>query len=606
MSEPTPNQEQKSETLMEELIRELSRVPPELRRIWSGLSDRGMFAVLLALWVALFHIYGNSTLGYVNTPSLFGWMKYVLTTSDGDSLGLYMPAIVLVLAYMKRDEIMAAPRQRWWPAVTLVILGLVLHGLGYLVQQTRVSIVGFFIGLYGLIGAVWGRRFLQASFFPFCLFIFCVPLASETERITLPLRLMATHITAFLCRTILGINVIQQGTMIFDAKGHYQYEIAAACSGIKSLSATVAIAIIGGFVSFKSPWRRLVMFVAAFPFAVLGNVLRLSAIIVASEAFGQKAGEFVHDDSILSLLPYVPAIGGVALLMRWLSEGNPKGVAAGTAGVTQVVGTPPLAPSIAAPAFGPGSPWMLVSCMAVMLMGGAFVRHLGANQRLGTPGLKLSSEILKDPNGENVGTNSVLMPVVTGYTPETDPLPRVMLDLLPPDTVYGQRRYRASDSFWIQSSVVLMGSDRSSIHKPQICLLGQGWKIEKQTPMTLRIEKPFPYDLSIMQIQASKTIRTEDGRERTFSSLFVYWFVSGDQLTADHLDRQWWMARDLLTKGLLQRWAYVTYFAACPPGLEQVTFDRMKNFIVEAVPQFQLVQGRPVGVSTPKSSEGRN
>lgn len=592
---------------MEELIRELSRIPPELRRLWAGLSDRGLFLVLLAVWAALFHVYGNSTLGYVNTPSLFGWMKHVLTTSEGDSLGLYMPFIVLVLAYMKRDEIMAAPRERWWPAVSLVVLGLVLHGLGYLVQQTRLSIVGFFVGLYGLLGAVWGRRFLQVSFFPFCLFIFCVPLATETERITLPLRLMATHITSFLCRTVLGINVMQQGTMIFDAQGKYQYEIAAACSGIKSLSATVAIAIIGGFVSFKSPWRRLLMFVAAFPFAVLGNVLRLSAIIVASEAFGQKAGEFVHDDSILSLLPYVPAIGGVALLMRWLSERSPQTAGAATSDMaTDAAVTPEPAQRLAAPAFSPGAARMLVGCVAVMLMGGAFVRHLGANQRLGTPGLKLSSEILKDPNGENVGTNSVLMPVVAGYTPETDPLPRVMLDLLPPDTVYGQRRYRAADNFWIQSSVVLMGSDRSSIHKPQICLLGQGWRIEKQTPMTLRIEKPFPYDLSIMQIQASKTIRTEDGRERTFSSVFVYWFVSGDQLTADHLDRQWWMARDLLTKGLLQRWAYVTYFAACPPGLEQLTFERMKQFIVEAVPQFQLVQGRPAGDSTSKLSEGRN
>jgi hypothetical protein len=34
-------------------------------------------------------------------------------------------------------------------------------------------------------------------------------------------------------------------------------------------------------------------------------------IILAAEMFGQKAGNYVHENSILSLLPYVPAILGV-------------------------------------------------------------------------------------------------------------------------------------------------------------------------------------------------------------------------------------------------------------------------------------------------------
>ena len=590
MAELTQNQNQAPEQGREpeSLTAELAKVVPESRRFLSALPDKLLFVILFGLWCAMFHVYGNSTLGYVNTPSLFVWMNHVFTTSDGDSLGLYMPLIVLALGYMKRGEILAIPFSRWWPALTLVAMGLALHSVGYVVQQTRISIIGFFVGLYGLTGMVWGWRWLAVTFFPFCLFVFCVPLATETERITLPLRLMATKITSVFCHAILGIDVIQQGTMIFDAKGQYQYDIAAACSGIKSLSATVAIALIGGFVSFKATWRRVLMFVLAFPLAVLGNVLRLSAIIVASEAFGQKAGEFVHDNSILSLLPYLPAIGGVALLLRLLAE------PATNSGATAQASISGDAERKANPflTLNRGAGGMLVAGIVVFAFATWFLQDFRSGQRLGTPGLRLSQEILKDPQGKAVGTNSVQMPDgISGFRAETEPLPRVMLDLLPPDTVYGQRRYVASDQFWIQSSVVLMGSDRSSIHKPQICLLGQGWKIDKEIPLKIRIEKPFPYELPIMRLEASKSFRMEDGRERRFSSVFLYWFVSGDQLTADHMDRQWWMARDLLTRGLLQRWAYVTYFAPCAPGLEQVTFERMKNFIIEAVPMYQEVHG---------------
>jgi exosortase len=310
------------------LAEDLQRVPQEARRLWEHLPDKLLFGLLLALWGGLFHFLGNSTIGYVKTTSLFGWTHYVLSTSEADSLGLYIPFLVAGFIYWKRQELIDVPKQRWWPGVTLVALGLLLHCMGYLVQQSRVSIVGFFLGLYGLMGMVWGWRWLTVIFFPFCLFIFCVPLATETERITFPMRLYASQITAFICRSILGMeDLILNGTQLLDAKGRYQYEIAAACSGIKSLSATLAISVIGGFVFFRSFWRRSVTFLAAFPLAVLGNVLRLSAIIVASGAFGRQAGQFVHDNAVLSLLPYIPAVGGVIVLIWLLEEREPGAVA---------------------------------------------------------------------------------------------------------------------------------------------------------------------------------------------------------------------------------------------------------------------------------------
>ena len=292
----------------------------ELAECWRQLPHKGLFFGLAALWIAFFHFLGNSTLGYVNTPSLFGWLDWIYDNTPDDAHGRYIPFLVIALAWWKRKELLALPARHWWPAIGLLVLALILHIFGFLIQQSQVSVVAFFLGLYALIGMVWGPHWMKGTFFPFLLFAFCVPVNNVIGGITFKLRLIATAITSVICKTILGINVVQDGTRIFDGMGRYQYEVAAACSGIRSLTATLALAVIYAFIAFRSPWRRLVMIASAFPFAVLANVFRLSTIIISAEAFGQKAGDTVHENSFLSLLPYVPAIAGILLLGKWLSE----------------------------------------------------------------------------------------------------------------------------------------------------------------------------------------------------------------------------------------------------------------------------------------------
>ena len=103
--------------------------------------------------------------------------------------------------------------------------------------------------------------------------------------------------------------------------------VAAACSGIRSLTVTLAFFSIYGFVAFRVRWKTAVIIGAAFPLAVAGNVFRLALIILAAEVTeaaqagaGQAAGNFVHSNGILSLLPYVPAFVGVLFLGRLIKE----------------------------------------------------------------------------------------------------------------------------------------------------------------------------------------------------------------------------------------------------------------------------------------------
>jgi exosortase len=240
--------------------------------------------------------------------------------SGDDADGNIIPFLVIGLFWWKRRELLALPLKIWLPALLIVGLGLVLHIMGYVAQEPRLSIVALFAGIYGLMGLAWGPAWLRNSFFPFFLFIFSVPLGTISEPITFPLRLFVSTLVEWIAHGILGIGVMRMGTQLFDPLGTYQYDVAAACSGIRSLMAIFLFATVCGFVMFRSPWKRLFMMALAVPLAILGNLLRMLLIIVAAVMGGQEWGNYVHESTLISLVPYLPAFLGLLFVGRWLEE----------------------------------------------------------------------------------------------------------------------------------------------------------------------------------------------------------------------------------------------------------------------------------------------
>lgn len=303
----------------------------EFMDCWQRLPNKGLFFGLLIAWFALFQFLGNSTLGYIKTSSLLEWLHIVYSGEDvsgsDDTHGKYIPFVVLGLFWWKRRQLLSLRLEAWWPGLLLLCLALGLHLFGYMVQQTRVSIIALFVGVYALMGLAWGRQWLRDSFFPFVLFAFCVPLGWSAISITFPLRVLVCKLVVLISGYILQIDVRGVGTALMDPTGRYQYEVAAACSGIRSLFATIAVAIIYAMLCFQPWWKRALLIASAVPLAVLGNTLRMLTIIIAAEFWGQDAGAYVHDGGpygVLSLLPYVAAFAGLMLLGHWLRESPSK------------------------------------------------------------------------------------------------------------------------------------------------------------------------------------------------------------------------------------------------------------------------------------------
>lgn len=297
---------------------------------WQRLPNKGLFLVLLAAWLALFQFLGNATVGYMAHPShsLMSWMYMVYNAAGaedqyGEAHGNLIPFVVLGVLWWKRKELLGGELKEWWPGLFLLGIALAVHVVGFVVQQPRISIMALFLGLYGLTGVAWGPNWLRASFFPFFLFAFMVPLGSLALPITFRLRLLVCQIVESICGNLLCLEITRSGTALMDPSGRFHYEVAAACSGIRSLIATIALSIIYGWLSFSVWWKRGLLLASAIPLAVLGNVVRLLLIIIAASIGGQEAGSAVDKGGplgLISLAPYVPAFAGLLLLGHWLGK----------------------------------------------------------------------------------------------------------------------------------------------------------------------------------------------------------------------------------------------------------------------------------------------
>lgn len=152
---------------------------------------------------------------------------------------------------------------------------------------------------------------------------------------------------------------------------------------------------------------------------------------------------------------------------------------------------------------------------------------------------------------------------------------------LPEDTVIVRKQYALPSGEQIFVTVVLTGARRSSIHRPQWCLPGQGHTIESSRVIEVPFEKRGP--LSVMLLDLTRPVRSASGREQNRTSSYAYWFVGKEHETPYHLQRLIWMAADNIFLGASYRWAFISVAASRMEGSDRHV-KKMSSFIAEFYP----------------------
>ena len=127
--------------------------------------------------------------------------------------------------------------------------------------------------------------------------------------------------------------------------------------------------------------------------------------------------------------------------------------------------------------------------------------------------------------------------------------------LLPDDTEILKKVYRRPDGPQLVAAIVLSGADRTSIHRPQICLVGGGQEITAARRRSLPRAEGGTFEVEVLDLLWRG--RSEDGRDSSRERFFAYWFVGPKRQTASHWTRMFWMGFERIFLGESHRWAYI-------------------------------------------------
>jgi hypothetical protein len=233
------------------------------------------------------------------------------------------------------------------------------------------------------------------------------------------------------------------------------------------------------------------------------------------------------------------------------------------------------------------SKWIVFGvALGMMAVGAELLERSARKTALETPGVRVSAVAIYDEDGKQISTESVVFPKqLPGLTDSPMSMTATEVAMLPRDTTFGRHGYLSGD-LQTEATVVLMGTDRASIHRPQWCLTGAGWAIDRVTRDEISMSRPYSYRLPV-----NKLFLSRGSQGHSIGGVYVYWYVSKDKITAKQLGRLWSATWTALTKGVRERWAYISYFTPCPMDKEQETFEQMEKVIAESAPTFQLVAG---------------
>lgn len=259
-------------------------------------SSVALVLLLIVSLVALYGVQGNTQEVHQHGRSAIGWMVKRWSGSGGDlSHGWIIPLVSLYVIWRRRSALAAAPKAGLRSGYAVVALALLLHWIGVRAQLTRLSLFSMIVLLWGMPLAVYGWGAARQLVFPCAYLLFCIPF-SFLNSMTVPLRLLASSVSAHLLNG-LGIAATRAGTAIYSAAGGgFNFDVADACSGLRSLIALSALTAAYANLTQKGLVRQWILFLAAAPLAIVGNITRIVTVALVAQSFGLDWAMRVYHD----------------------------------------------------------------------------------------------------------------------------------------------------------------------------------------------------------------------------------------------------------------------------------------------------------------------
>jgi exosortase D (VPLPA-CTERM-specific) len=448
----------------------------------------------------------------------FGAMVDSWLGTEEYSHGLLIPPVAAYLIWQRRDDLIRGGFAPSFSGVLLVALGLALQYIGVRSTLTVVEQLSLVVVLWGLVASLGGLRLLRELAVPMLLLLLMVPLPQFLMAdLSARLQLMSSRIGVEVIR-LFGISVFLDGNII--DLGTYRLEVAQACSGLRYLFPMITMALIIAYLFKAALWKRALIVLSSVPITVVMNSLRIGAIGIMVEHWGQGMAEgFLHDFEGWAVFMAGVAVMLVEVILLARIGGDRRRW-------RELLGFAELAvPNRLAPAMTTGwlPPPVMASALLVLAVSVALLLLPG--RALAVPA-RASFDHFPDQIGAWHGQRRTLE--------------RVYLDQLKLSD-YLLSDYSREDSAPINFYVAWYNAQSAgeSAHSPRSCLPGGGWRFTD----VRRVDIALPGQGARL-LRVNRAVIENAGQRE----LMYYWFQQRGRVVTNEYMVKWYLLWDAVTR----------------------------------------------------------
>lgn len=490
-------------------------------------------AVMWAAWPWLALLAAVGCLALLYRESL-AYMVHIWSTDENYGHGFFVPAISLYLIWEKRRALQALPPGGSWWGLPLVLAGLGLYFIGEFATLYVVLHLSLWTVVAGLLLAAVGPAGVRVIAFPLLYLLTMIPLPHFLyQGLSGRLQLISSALGVG-CLQLVGVTAFRDGNVI--DLGPIQLQVVEACSGLRYIFPLASLALLCAYLFRDALWKRALLVLSSFPIAILLNGVRIGAIGVLVELYGQGAAEgFFH-----FFEGWVLFVASLALLFveMWaLAYVGAKGDRRPWFHRFSLGGEPQAAP---APASVAGTPVLLtpalLASLLLLLPAAAAAAQMGAREEA-PPARR---EFLDFPMQ------------LGGWEGRPLLMEKAYADVLRFDD-YLLADYRLTQESPVNLYVAYYRSQKKSqsAHSPRTCIPGGGWEITS-------IE-----DLDVAG--PAFTVNRVSIQKGDQKQIVLYWFQQRGRILANEYLVKWLLFWDALTRRRTDG-ALVRLTAAVGPG----------------------------------------
>jgi exosortase len=216
--------------------------------------------------------------------------------NDDYSHGFFIPLVAMLMIYFRWDDLRRTTLSTSYAGLLLLVSGLMLLVISKVAAEYFSQRFSLIMVLMGAAGFLCGGQFLRLVAYPLLYLIFMIPLpAILWNKVAFPLQLFGSYLTEKIIY-LFNIPVYRDGNILHLP--NITLEVAAACSGLRSLLTMFALS--GALVFFAkiSSGRKWLLFFSAAPIAVVANIFRLTVTAILASLYGAAVAHgFLHQFS---------------------------------------------------------------------------------------------------------------------------------------------------------------------------------------------------------------------------------------------------------------------------------------------------------------------